>query len=170
MKKAVTNSETPSPPSTSPTSETKLDNPWEIPGAFNANEEYRINIDMPKGEVNFFRSIRPNRGTMPALCNTLLLKLKDALIQHGIQHFSQINEFCEFVRYCRIVDGRPGTATSSPAEYRIVGTQTGRLTSSTSPTVASTPTPTGSPANGFVPQTSPPHDGGRKTRATRKNS
>lgn len=104
----TTNDTTVASPPTSPTSvqKHKLDNPWEIPGSFNADEELRINIDMPKDKVNFFRSIRPGKGTMPALCNTLLDKLQQTLEKHGITHFTQLSEFCEFVAKCNIVDGR----------------------------------------------------------------
>lgn len=118
----------------------KLENPWEIPGSFNSQEEIRFTLDLPRVEADFFRSIRPTRGTVPTLANTLLEKLKQQLIQHGITQFTQQPEFCEFIKHCRIVDGRIGQ-----------------------------PTTAGSSTPGTLPEASPSNDNGGKARTPSKD-
>lgn len=126
-----------------------LEDPWAIVGGYNNKEEIRVTWDMPRAKHRFLRGVLPVRNGMSSILNTLLDKLITKCEQNGIKTIEQLEQFCEFVRDCRIEDGRGFDAT-------IPATNS-----------ASTP---GSTTNRPVSDSASPNVPARKARGVRKNT
>jgi hypothetical protein len=81
-------------------------NPLELSGAYNPLTHGRVQVDMPKDDLNFFRSINPVKGMMQTTINILLVKLQTQLKSHGITTVTQCREYCDFLNNIHVTDGR----------------------------------------------------------------
>ena len=116
-------------------------NPLELSGRYDPNTHSRVQVDMPKADKDFFCSIRPTKNTMQTVINYLLVKLQNELKSRNITTVIEQQEFCDYVRCCRISDGRDENGTIA-----------------------------GSTPNRPVSEASAPDDNGRKAKAPRKGA